>query len=489
MEIKEPVGGQLEILSRSDLDAVHNATVEVLGRLGVKVWESEALDLFEKAGAETDRKTMMVRIPEDVLKETISKAPSEFVLYGRDPKYRLRMGERRVHFGPSSDCLRVHDLEGRIRQPNLKDVGNLARIADYCENIHHASTMVTPSDVPDDMYSLYVTWEAWKNSIKTTDGSNYGAREAQETVELAAILRGGHEELRKMPTLLGYMNPVSPMQLSKELLEGAILYARHNQPMIFAPEALAGGTAPATLAGVLVQQNAEVLSGIMVSQLANPHSPVLYGTVSTVLDMRTCMAALGAPEVGLLNVASAQMARYYNLPSRGTGGNTDSKLLDYQSAAETSQSILMAALAGMNYICCAAGNFDASLAISYEKVVMDNEICGMVSRTLQGISITDETLAVNEICAVGSASGHLARPFTNKMFRKEHYLPSILDRKSRDAWEKEGGKDLGMVAREEARRILRTHSPEPLDASVSSEIENYIKECSKRHAKDANAKK
>jgi trimethylamine--corrinoid protein Co-methyltransferase len=488
MEIKEPVGGQLEILSRSDLDAVHNATVEVLGRLGVKVWEPTALDMFEKAGAETDRKTMMVRIPEDVLKETISKAPSEFVWYGRDPKYRSRMGERRVHFGSSGDCTRVHDLEGRLREPNLKDVGNLARITDYCENIHHTSTMVTPSDLPSD-YSLQVIWEVWKNSIKTVDGSMYGTGDAEETIELAAILRGGHEELRKMPTLLGYMNPLSPMQLSKELLQGAIVYARYNQPMIFAPEALAGITAPATLAGLLVQQNAEVLSGIMVSQLANPHSPVLYGTVSTVLDMRSTMAALGAPEVGLLNVASAQLARYYNLPSRGTGGNTDSKLLDYQSAAETSQSILMAALAGMNYICCAAGNFDASLAISYEKVVMDNEICGMVSRTLQGISITDETLAVNEICAVGSASGHLARPFTNKMFRKEHYLPSILDRKSRDAWEKEGGKDLGMVAREEARRILRTHSPEPLDASVSSEIENYIKECSKRHAKDANAKK
>jgi trimethylamine--corrinoid protein Co-methyltransferase len=348
--------------------------------------------------------------------------------------------------------------------------------------------MVTPLDLPSN-YSLEVIWEVWKNSIKTVDGSISGTGDAEETIELAAILRGGHEELRKMPTLLGYMNPLSPMQLSKDLLQGAIIYARHNQPVIFAPEALAGITAPATLAGLLVQQNAEVLSGIMVAQLANPHSPVLYGTVSAVLDMRSTMAALGAPEVGLINVASAQMARYYNLPSRGTGGNTDSKILDYQSAAETSQSVLMAALAGMNYICCAAGNFDASLAISYEKVVMDNEICGMVSRTLQGISITDETLAVNEICAVGSESGHLARPFTNKMFRKEHYLPSIFDRKSRDAWEKEGGKDLGMVAREEARRILRTHSPEPLDASVSSEMENYIKECSKRHAKDANAKK
>ncbi|MCJ7489900.1 MAG: trimethylamine methyltransferase family protein [Thermoplasmata archaeon] len=481
MQIKEPTGGQLEILSRDDLDKIHGATVEILQRLGMKIWEPTALKLFKDAGAEVDEKTMMVRIPESLLKETIRKAPQEFKLYGRDPDYVLNMAGNKVHFGPSGLAVRVHDLEGRVRPGTLKDVGDLARLVDALENIHMNVMNVTPSDVPDDLYHLYVIQEDWKNSVKTTDGYNWTARKAQETIDMASILRGGTEELMKKPCLLGFTNPVSPMQQSKELIEGALVYAKYKQPMVYAPEALAGGTAPATLAGLLAQQNAEVLSGIMISELANPGTPVFYGTVSAALDMKTGATALGGPEVGLINIATGQLGRYYGLPRRGTGGNSDSKTLDAQAGLETATNMLMAGLAGMNFIYDACGSLEGSISTSYEKLVIDNEIAGMVTRVLGGIEVTEETLAVDEICKAGPNASFLGTPFTAKHFRTEHFLPTLLDRRSMDSWLKAGSKDITAVAREKAKKILKEHEPVPMDKGVTAEIEEYVKKTTREY--------
>jgi trimethylamine--corrinoid protein Co-methyltransferase len=475
MKINEPVGGQLELLSRNEIEKIHGATVEVLGRLGVKVWEPRAFDLFKDAGAETDKKTMMVRIPEGLLLETVRKAPSEFYMYGRDPKYRLRMGARRVHFSLAGQTVKVHDLNGLVRDTLLKDTEDVAKLGDHCEFIHHVSLGTTPKDVPDEVHGPHHIWANWRNSVKTTDGYNYGAKLSERSLEMLSILRGGKEEMEKMPTLMGFTNPVSPMQLSTELLQGAMIYSMHNQPMIYAPEALAGGTAPVTLAGLLVQQNAEVLSGIMVSQMVRPGSPVLYGTVSAAMDMKTGSPALGGPEVGLINIATAQLARHYNLPCRGTGGNTDSKACDMQAGYESSTTLLMASLAGMNFIYDAAGSLEGSLTMSLEKIVMDNELCGMISKTLSGIDTSDESLAVDEIVKAGQNARHLGTPLTAKRFRSELFIPTMLDRRSRDSWAKDGKKDMQARAREEAKRILKEHQTEPVDRAVAADLERFLK--------------
>jgi trimethylamine--corrinoid protein Co-methyltransferase len=485
MKIHEPVGGQLEILSRSDIEKIHGATVEVLRRLGIKVWEPHAFDLFKDAGADTDKKTKMVRIPESLLKETIRKAPSEFYMYGRDPKYRLRMGAKRVHFSLAGQTVKVHDLNGLVRDTVMKDTEDVAKLGDHCEYIHHISLGTTPKDVPDEVHGPHHIWANWRNSVKTTDGYNYGTKLSERTLEMLSILRGGKEEMMRMPTLLGFTNPVSPMQLSTELLQGAMIYSMHNQPMLYAPEALAGGTAPVTLAGLLVQQNAEVLSGIMVSQMVRPGSPVLYGTVSAAMDMKTGSPALGGPEVGLINVAAAQLARHYSLPCRGTGGNTDSKVNDMQAGYESSTTLLMAALAGMNFIYDAAGSLEGSLTMSLEKIVMDNELCGMISKTLSGIDISEESLAIDEIFKAGPSASHLGTPFTRSRFRSELFIPSLLDRRSRDSWSKDGGKDMQARAREEARRILKEHQPEPVERSVASDLEKFLKRIDKEAGRSA----
>lgn len=478
MHLKESSRGQFEILSRDDLDKIHGATMEVLRRAGVKVFEPTALDLFDQAGADVDRKTRIVRIPESLVKESLREAPSEFKMYGRDPKYELDYSGNKVYFGVAGCAIRVQDLEGKIRPGTVADVENIARIADYLENIHHILLTVTPFDVPDEVYHLHCINADWKNSAKTTDGFTWTARKAQETIDMAAILRGGYEEVVKKPPLLGFMNPVSPMQLSRELTEGALVYAKYRQPMVVAPEGLAGATAPSTLAGLLTQQNAEVLAGIMIIQLASPGTPVLYGTASATMDMKAGTAAMGGPEVGLINMATGQLGRYYNLPRRGTGGVTDSKLADAQAGAETALSMLMAGMSGLNFIYEACGGLDGTLTFSYEKLVIDNEIAGMVLRTLRGIEVNEETLAVDEICKYGS-SNYLGSPHTGRTFRKEHYLPTLFDRRSWEAWLKAGGKDISLNARRKAQWILKEHHPEPIDRNIQADIDEFIREATR----------
>jgi len=477
-------GGQLRILTSDELYEIHLATLEILERIGVKVPGPKALRMLGEAGAHIDIRKKIARIPKYLIEEAIKKAPSGFILFGRDPKYKLRFEDRRVYFSMGGQSVNVLDLEtGKRRASTLKDCENFCRLADALENIQHASSsVVRPRDVPESVAHVYELFAGFRNTTKTVDGEIYGQAIAIDGIRMASVVAGGEEELKKRPLLLGFHNPVSPLQLSEKLTEGLMVYAKYKQPILIAPEAQAGATAPVTLAGLLAQQNAEVLSGIAIAELVNPGAPVLYGTVSTIMDMKTGNLAYGAIEAGLINVATAQLARYYGLPSRGTGGGTESKIPDVQAGFEKAMTLMMAALAGINFIYNAAGTLESTLTASYEQTVIDNEICGMVSRALRGVEISDETLALDVIEAVGPEGQYLDQRHTLEHLKKEHYLPTIISRERRERWERAGSRDLREIAREEAKRILKEHQPEPLDRDVEENLKKIVKEVEKRES-------
>ncbi|MDH5437997.1 MAG: trimethylamine methyltransferase family protein [Candidatus Bathyarchaeota archaeon] len=477
-------GGQLRILTSDELCEIHLATLEILERVGVKVSEQKALRMLGEAGAHIDVKEKIARIPEYLVEDAIKKAPSGFTLFGRDSKYKLRLQDRRVYFSMGGQSVNVLDLEtGKRRASTLKDCEDFCRLADALENIHHASSsVVRPRDVPDSVAHVYELLAGFRNTTKTVDGEIYGQDVAMDSIRMASVVAGGEEELKKRPLLLGFHNPVSPLQLSEKLMEGLMVYAKYKQPILIAPEAQAGATAPVTLAGLLAQQNAEVLSGIVVAELVNPGAPVLYGTVSTIMDMKTGNLAYGAIEAGLINVVTGQLAHYYGLPSRGTGGGTESKIPDIQAGFEKAMTLMMAALAGINFIYNAAGTLESTLTASYEQAVIDNEICGMVSRALRGVEISDETLAIDVIEDVGPGGQYLDQRHTLEYLKREHYLPKIINRERMERWERAGSKDLREVAREEAKRILKEHRPEPLDRGVEEDLKKIVKEVEKRES-------
>jgi len=448
--------------------------------VGVKVEEPRALQVLADAGARVDSQNRVAKIPSHLVKEGLEKAPSTCSLFGRDRVHEQRFGDGRVYFSMQGEGVNVLDLETGERRPStLKDAIAFFRLADALENIDHASMCVTALDVPDVAGPAYEVVEEFKNTTKTIDGYLYGASISRDTIRIASVVAGGEEELRKTPMLLGFYNPVSPLQHSKDQLEGLRIYAEYNQPTLIAPMDLAGGTGPATLAGLLVQQNAEVLSGIVIAELFTPGAPVLYGSVSTVMDMRTGNAVFGAVELGMMNVAAAQLARYYNLPSRGTGGGTESKVSDIQAGFEKTITLSMAALAGMNFIYDAGGSLESTLTASFEQAVIDNEICGAVSRAVHGIDVNDRTLAMDVIEAVGPGGEFLSQRHTLENVQKEHYIPRIINRDKWEVWQRAGAKNLRQVAREEAKRILAEHQPEPLDHDVTIEIENIANEIAK----------
>ena len=448
--------------------------------MGVKVEEPRALQVLADAGARVDSQNRVAKIPSHLVKEGLEKAPSTCSLFGRDRVHEQRFGDGRVYFSMQGEGVNVLDLETGERRPStLKDAIAFFRLADALENIDHASMCVTALDVPDVAGPAYEVVEEFKNTTKTIDGYLYGASISRDTIRIASVVAGGEEELRKTPMLLGFYNPVSPLQHSKDQLEGLRIYAEYNQPTLIAPMDLAGGTGPATLAGLLVQQNAEVLSGIVIAELFTPGAPVLYGSVSTVMDMRTGNAVFGAVELGMMNVAAAQLARYYHLPSRGTGGGTESKVSDIQAGFEKTITLSMAALAGMNFIYDAGGSLESTLTASFEQAVIDNEICGAVSRAVHGIDVNDRTLAMDVIEAVGPGGEFLSQRHTLENVQKEHYIPRIINRDKWEVWQRAGAKNLRQVAREEAKRILAEHQPEPLDHDVTIEIENIANEIAK----------
>jgi len=481
MEVK---GGQLKILSSDELYEIHLATLEILECIGVKILEPKALRILEEAGATVDIKKKIARIPKHLVEEAIKKAPSGFTLYGRDPNYKLKLQDKRVYFSMGGQSVNVLDLEtGKQRASTLKDCENFFRLADALENVHHTTIVVRPRDVPDSVAHVHELFAGLRNTTKTLDAETYGQAVALDSIRMASVVAGGEEELKKRPLLLGFHNPISPLQHSEKLTEALMMYAKYKQPVIVAPEAQAGATAPVTLAGLLAQQNAEVLSGIVIAELVNPGAPVLFGTVSTIMDMKTGNLAYGAIEAGLINVATAQLAHYYGLPSRGTGSGTESKIPDIQAGFEKAMTLMMAALAGLNFIFNAAGTLESTLTASYEQAVIDNEICGMVSRALRGIKISDETLAIDVIERVGPGGQFLDQRHTLEYLKKEHYLPTIINRQKRERWEKAGSKDLREIAREEAKRILKEHQPEPLDRDIEEELKKVVKEVEKREQK------
>ena len=296
---------------------------------------------------------------------------------------------------------------------------------------------------------------------------------------MMAIVAGGREKFHKKPSFFGICSTVSPLQMTQIQVEGMLICAEYGQPVTMSPEGIAGTTAPVTLAGLLVQENANILAHIVLSQLFRPGTPVLYGTVSTIANMRTGTVALGAMETGLITAASAQMAKFYGLPCRSVGLATDSKSEDFQAGFESFATLLPAVLGGVDYITC-AGTLDSSMLESDALLVLDDEVCGAALRLARGIEVNDTNLAMEIIHKVGFSGNYITEKHTMQNFRKEHFLPQLLAREPYEAWEKAGAVSALEHARQKARQMLSDHKMVTLEPSIEKELEAFRKNVAER---------
>jgi len=469
---------RLTFLTGSEIEAVHTASLKVLEKAGVKVNNGQALKLLKDNGCTVDAD--IVHMPPSLVEESVKKAPASFDLYTREADETHTVGGDNVIYNPGSAAIFFIDREtGEMRRADARDFKELVRLTDALEHIHAQSTAMVPADVPDQISDLYRLYVILKNSSKPIVT---GAFTKEGLIDMKNMLDAvAGEGLAEAPRAIFDCCPSSPLMWSDVTCQNLLDCAEHGIPAEIIPAPQMGATSPVTIAGTIVEANAEFLSGAVISQLAEPGSPIVYGGSPSVFDMRHCTARLGAVEAVMAACAFAEMGKHYGVPTHGYLGLSDSKAVDAQSSFESGMGILLAAMARVNVV-SGPGMQASENCQSLEKLVIDNELCGAAYRLIDGIRVDEETLAAEIISKVGPGGHFLAEKHTRDHHRKERFMPSdVIDRLSPDAWGKAGSKDATQRAKEKADKILREHTPKPLPRDSEDRLETVFKAILKRH--------
>ncbi len=464
---------RIDVLSKAEIEKIHAATLEVIETIGVKFPLPRALDILEAHGATVDRATNIAKIPGAVIEAALKTAPPAYTLAARDPSQDLPMDGNHVFLGTDGCGVQVLDaFTGELHRSTKKDVADCAKVADALEEIGFWWAMVSAQDCPPESRGLHELEAAWNQTTKhlqTESLLHHG--EMQAAIEMAAAIAGGREQLRNRPLLSIMQCTISPLAHDPGSLEAGLIAAEAGLPVGYMTMASCASTGPATPAGNLVVGNAEVIAALALIQLAFPGAPVFYAAAQTAMDLRSGAYTGGGPEDYLFGAATNQLADFYHVPLSMGAFATGAKQPDWQAAVDNSFSAFMACASGADML-LGAGLLHGSRILSFEQLVMDCEIYSIVRSTLQGIAVTDDTLALDAIRAVGPGGTFLSQKHTRQHMR-ELWLPRLMDHRPYEQWleKKDGAREW---AGERARQILQTHQPDALDPLLAEELKRII---------------
>ena len=471
-------GGSFKPLTEESISKVHQTAMRIIEEVGFEVNSEMALGAFEEAGGWVDREKHRVRLPQERAMELIRKAPSEIWLCGQDEKHDILLGGNRVYAGTGGTALYMYEPDsGQKRLATLEDLKRITKLVDGLDNIHLFMLPTYLSELPVEQVDVNRFFAGLDNTTKHIMGGVYTLDGVMQVIRMAEIVAGSKEALRQRPLISMVTCSISPLKMDGHYGDLVISIAKSGIPLVCPAEPLCGATSPVTLAGNLVIQTVDSLMGVMLTQIVNPGTPVIFGSVATSTDLRDLKYLAGSVEMGLLNAAGAQMSQFYRLPFYATGGMTDSKVLDAQSGYESAITNLLCALAGSNFIHDAAGLMEFALTMSCEKLVIDNEILGMVMRAVEGIRVDDDTLAFDLIKQVGPGGNFVTAKHTRHFMRDEHFQSVLSDRSSREEWEAGGSKATWERAAETVREIIANHDyslPTAIRERVLSEIADIV---------------
>lgn len=389
-----------ELLRADELDRIHDVSMQILGEHGIDFYDDEARAILAEHGAEVRGDTVF--FTPDLIERYVGKAPAQFTQLARNPQNNIVIGGDQVVFAPVYGAPFVLDLDGGRREATLEDFRNFVKLAYLSPYIHHSGgTIVEPTDEPVSTRHLDMVWSHIKWSDKAFMGSVTSAANAADSVRMAEIVFGA-EAIREHPALLSLINVSSPRRFDDRMLGAIKVYARARQALIITPFILAGAMGPTTIAGTVAQQNAEALAGIALTQMIEPGTPVVYGSFLTNIDLQSGSPVFGSPESQIGLYASAQLARRYNLPFRGGGMFSSSKLPDAQAGYESLMVMQPTILARTNFVLHAAGWLENGLVSGYEKFVLDCEVLGMLHTWAKGMDLSDEAFALDAVAEVPS---------------------------------------------------------------------------------------
>ncbi len=406
-----------DLFTEEAADMIHNTTMEILKKNGIKILSEEARDVFKRNGAKVGGK--QVYLTEKFIMEQLKKAPEDFTIYARNPENNVFLGGNNTVLAPGYGAPFVLEYESnQRRRSTYDDYINFTKLAGYFGNMDVVGGVtVEPNDIDDDIRHLKMMEAALKYTDLCLMGSALGTKKAKESIEFAGIVFGGIDYIKAHPVMITLINTNSPLEIDDRMSDALTVHAQYNQPIVVASLSMTGTTAPTTIAGALAQQNAEILSGIVLAQLINPGTPVVYGCASSVVDLKTGDLAIGSAKTANMFNGTAQMGRYYNLPTRGGGALTDSLLPDAQSGYEAMMNFMSAVRSGFNFILHSAGLLENYMTMSFEKYIIDEEICSMVKDYFAGIEVNEEELAKDMILKVGSGGNFIAEEHTYNHMR------------------------------------------------------------------------
>jgi trimethylamine--corrinoid protein Co-methyltransferase len=477
-------GRGLEYLSPQEVLDWHHASLQLLAEVGGQVSYEPALALLAEAGCDVERSRGIVRMPGHLVEKAIRLAPGRFRLGGRDPSKDVIVGGVEVHTTGSGNCVNVIDLSTREHRPGtFKDLEDMVLVQDALDNLETCQNPITPSDLP--RRGLYV--KAFEGMVRNTGkhliNQAESGEEVQDHVDILAAAVGSREEVLRRKLVSFVCCFKSPFVYGEESCKVLFECAKLGLPLLIETDPISGATAPVTLSGLLVQQNAELLFGITLAQLVRPGTPVFFANAPTVMDMRSGDVSEGSPERCLYYIYCAQLCRHYDIPSCGVPGTSDSKTNDLQSGIERTATLFTSALAGYNLLYSAAGTINSVLTSSLEGIVADDELYSYLARVLRGIDFSPET--VQSGMEVISAVAHTGRSFlterhTRDFLRREHWIPSLMDRRTYDVFAASEKKGILDNARDKARRILAEHTPLPLPQGAQKAIDCVVDRAQRR---------
>ncbi len=466
-----PVG----LLSDDEVDSIHNASLDVLEGIGINFLLDEARDVLKEAGADVEANGSRVRFDRQLIEDLISQAPQSFTAHARNPAHNFEFGPGFINFSMIASPPNASDLDGGRRVGNFEDFCNLGRLGQSLNIVHQfGGYPVEPIDLHPGIRHLKAESALYKISDKFGAGYCLGRERIRDSIEMARIVRGvSAEQMMTEPSLHSTVNANSPLQYDKPMLSGIMEMARLNQPVVITPFTLAGAMAPVTLAGAIVQQNAEALAGIAFVQAVNAGAPVVYGGFTSNVDMRSGAPAFGTPEYAKAVFIGGQLARRYGVPYRSSNVNA-SNAPDVQSAYESQMSIWPCMMAQVTLVKHALGWLEGGLCASFEKVIIDAEMLQMASEFLQPIAIDDAEFGLSAMREVGPGGHYFGAAHTMERYETAFYAPILSDWRNFETWEEGGSQDATRRANGIYKQLIDEFEAPPMDPAVEEELDAYV---------------
>ena len=465
---------KVELLSLEFVKKIIDEALEVLETEGVFVENPEALELLSGAGMRVEKETQRAYFSSELVNDCLKSTPSVVKLYDRSGDTEFVVGDDEVHFNPGSGSITILDHRtSEQRKAVTADLVEFYRVMQELDYIHFQSTAVISMDVPDmisDSYRLYLGLMYCTKPVVT---GTFRVEGFKPMKDMLVAVRGSEEALREKPLAIFDACPSPPLKWSHLTAQSLIDSARAGIPSELISMGMTGATSPVTIAGTLVQHVVENLSGLVICQLAEKGAPVIFGGSPSSFDMRKGTTPMGAIETMIIDSAYAQIGKHLNLPTHAYMGLSDAKINDSQAGYETGMGAILAALSGINVV-SGPGMLDFESCQSLEKLVIDNEICGMAYRLIQGVAQRDEPIAKDLFSGIKAETQFLSLSHTKKWYRQEHTFPKIADRDTYDSWSALGKKSNAERASEEIERMLQQPPSSLLDEDLRETLREIM---------------